>query len=89
LRGFSVGFGLQGQGTSASGAATSTVAARTQNAYTVYKLQVGYAIDRNWSATLDVNNVFDSDYYTRLGGTNTYNFYGDPRNVVLTLRARY
>jgi len=89
LRGFSIGFGLQGQGTSASGAATPTVAARTQNAYTVYKLQVGYAIDRNWSATLDVNNVFDSDYYTRLGGTNTYNFYGDPRNVVLTLRARY
>lgn len=89
LRGFSLGLGMQGQGTSASGAPSPTIAARTQNAYTVYRVQLGYDIDKTWSATLDINNLFDSHYYTRLGGTNTYNFYGDPRNFVITLRARY
>ena len=38
------------------------------------------------TATLAVNNLFDKTYYTRLGGTNTYNTPGDPRNVLLSLR---
>ena len=38
---------------------------------------------------LNVKNLFDRTYYTRLGGTNTYNTYGDPRNFQLTLRAQF
>ena len=89
LKGFSLGFGVNGATQSASGAPSPTVAARSQNGYAIAKVQIGYAIDKNYALTLDINNVFDSTYYTRLGGTNTYNTYGDPRNVVLTLRASY
>lgn len=89
LQGFSIGFGLIGASQSASGAPSSSVAARSQNTYAVAKLQLGYEIDKNYAVTLDINNVFDTTYYTRLGGTNTYNTYGDPRNVALTLRVKY
>lgn len=89
LSGFSVGLGLNGATQSASGAPNPTVAPREQNGYTVVKAQIGYAIGKNYALSLDINNLFDTKYYTRLGGTNTYNTYGDPRNVVLTLRASY
>ncbi|MFZ2268881.1 MAG: TonB-dependent siderophore receptor [Azonexus sp.] len=89
LSGFSIGLGINGATQSASGAPNPTIAAREQNGYTVVKAQVGYKIDKNYAVTLDVNNLFDEKYYTRLGGTNTYNTYGDPRNVMLTLRASY
>ncbi|MDD3353921.1 TonB-dependent siderophore receptor [Zoogloea sp.] len=89
LRGVSLGLGVTAATQSASGAPTATVLPRTQNDYAVVRLQVGYAIDRRTALTLDINNVFDTTYYTRLGGTNTYNTYGDPRHVVLTLRVRY
>ena len=80
---------MQGASQSASGAASTTVAAREQNSYAVVKLQLGYQFNKQVDVSLDINNLFDSKYYTRLGGTNTYNTYGDPRNVALTLRARY
>lgn len=89
LQGLSLGFGINGASQSASGAPTSTVAAREQNGYTVLKAQIGYQIDKSYSLTLDINNLLDTKYYTRLGGTNTYNTYGDPRNAVLTFRANY
>ena len=84
-----LGLGINGATHSASGASTATEAARVQGHYTVVKMQVGYEISKNFALTLDVNNVFDTKYYTRLGGTNTYNFYGDPRNFTLTLRGKY
>ena len=89
LAGASIGVGVQGASQSASGAASATVAARAQNSYAVVKLQLGYQINKQVGVSLDINNLFDRQYYTRLGGTNTYNTYGDPRNVALTLRARY
>lgn len=81
--------GVQGASHSASGAASDTIAAREQNSYATVKLQLGYQVNKQLGVTLDINNLFDTKYYTRLGGTNTYNTYGDPLNVALTLRARY
>ncbi len=89
LEGFSVGFGANGMSQAASGASSATVAARAQGAYTVLRLQLAYEVSRRYSITLDVNNLLDTRYYTRLGGLNTYNTFGDPRNVVLTFRARF
>lgn len=89
LAGASIGVGVQGASRSASGAASDTIAAREQNSYATVKLQLGYQVNKQLGVTLDINNLFDTKYYTRLGGTNTYNTYGDPLNVALTLRARY
>ena len=48
-----------------------------------------YRINSHWDVQLNANNLFDRTYYTRLGGLNTYNTYGDPRNFQLTLRAQF
>lgn len=84
LKGFSVGGGLNSASKSASGTSPTD---REQGGYAVVNLQVGYQIDKTYSASFSVNNVFDRSYYTRVGGTNTYNTFGEPRNYLLTLRA--
>lgn len=74
---------------SSSTAGNGTSAVRRQDGYAVVNLMAGYQIDPHLSLALNLNNLFDETYYTRLGGTNTYNTYGEPRNVSLTLRATY
>lgn len=86
LHGLALGLGVNAASSSASGTATPTVAARTQPKYAVVRTQATYPVNKQLTATLAVNNLFDKTYYTRLGGTNTYNTPGDPRNVQLSLR---
>jgi outer membrane receptor for ferric coprogen and ferric-rhodotorulic acid len=50
---------------------------------------VGYQIDKNYSVSLAANNLFDRNYYATVGTFTAYNFYGEPRNLMLTFRARY
>lgn len=65
-------------------------AALEQPAYAVANLQAGYRITDSVSAALTVNNLFDEQYFAALGrSTNTYNIYGEPRNVMLTITAKY
>ncbi|MBY6310574.1 TonB-dependent siderophore receptor [Alcaligenes faecalis] len=60
-----------------------------QNPYAVADLMVRYDFTPKVSATLNVNNVFDKHYYRYIAHERAYNYYGDPRNVMLTLRAQY
>lgn len=62
---------------------------REQGGYAVANAQLGYALDRRLAVTLAVNNVFDRTYWARVGGLNTYNIYGDPRSVLLSVRGSY
>jgi TonB-dependent siderophore receptor len=57
-----------------------------QNGYAVFNARVAYQIDKNWSAALNVNNIFDRVYYQTIGTTTSLNWYGPPRNAMLTLR---
>ena len=77
--------GVNGQ----SGIIESIGGVRKQPAYAVASAQIGFRFNPNLRAFVSVNNVFDKVYYQRLGAINTYNFYGEPRNVLLTLRAGY
>ena len=92
LEGFKVGLGVQAYSKSASGrdtvnaAGVVTVAARRQSAYAVASANLSYLLPRNVLLTVQVNNMFDQTYYTRLGGTNTYNVFGEPRNALVSLR---
>ncbi len=79
------GLGLQAYSDSGNG----NPPVRVQNPYTVVDLQAGYEINKHLKATFAVNNVFDTVYRTRIGGTNTYNTYGDPRNFLVTLKATF
>lgn len=56
----------------------------TQGAYSVVKLMSRYEFDQHLSASLNVDNLFDEQYYERVGFYNGV-FWGDPRTVTLSL----
>lgn len=62
---------------------------REQGPFAVVGAQIGWRFNRNLRAFVSVNNLLDKVYYQRVGSINTYNFYGEPRNMLLTLRANY
>jgi outer-membrane receptor for ferric coprogen and ferric-rhodotorulic acid len=85
LSGLSAGLGLF-----ANSAAQSSRGWRDQlvnGGYAVANGHLGYQIDKTYSLSLLAHNLFDRKYYASVGTPNTYNFYGEPRNFMLTLRA--
>jgi len=48
-----------------------------------------YTIDKHWRLALNVNNVFDKRYLQSVGTTAGGNVYGEPRNVMLSLRGQF
>nr|WP_315859957.1 TonB-dependent receptor [Mesopusillimonas faecipullorum] len=50
---------------------------------------VAYDVTPNWTAALNVNNLFDKVYYEYPGYVENRNNYGAPRSVLLTLRGRF
>ncbi|WP_066271897.1 TonB-dependent siderophore receptor [Hydrogenophaga palleronii] len=61
----------------------------TQAGYAVWGASVQYRFDRHWTAALNLNNVFDKVYYKNVGSSSGGNWYGEPRNVMLTLRGTF
>ncbi len=60
-----------------------------QSGYSVATAQVGYTISPQVSTSLTVNNLFDRVYYERVDSAWGSNFYGEPRNLTLSVRANY
>ncbi|VFR68825.1 TonB-dependent siderophore receptor [plant metagenome] len=60
-----------------------------QPSYAVWSARIGYQVNRNWSAALNVNNLFDKTYYQTIGAPGWGNFYGEPRSAMLTLRGTF
>lgn len=85
LDGFSVGGGVR--------AVSQTYYKRdvdfVQGGYSVATAQLGYRFNKHLSSTLTANNLFDRKYYERVDSAWGSNFYGEPRNLTLTLRASY
>lgn len=59
-----------------------------QGSYALVNLMVRYEISKNTTASLNVNNLMDKKYLTGLGLFET-GFYGEPRNVMFTLRTKF
>ncbi len=57
----------------------------TQDAFYLLNLSGGYRFNANFSAQLNVNNLLDKKYYSNVGFYNGV-YWGEPRNVQLTLR---
>ncbi|WP_136475751.1 TonB-dependent siderophore receptor [Pseudomonas sp. DG56-2] len=55
----------------------------TQGDYAVVDLMARYPITRQLSATANVNNLFDKEYYTNTAGSS---YYGTPRNATVGLK---
>lgn len=61
----------------------------SQPGYAVWNASVQYRFHRNWTALLNVNNLFDRTYYQTMGTSSNGNWYGEPRNAMLTLRGEF
>ncbi|ENW92917.1 TonB-dependent siderophore receptor [Acinetobacter dispersus] len=57
--------------------------------YAIWSARVAYDINPQWNIALNLNNIFDKTYYSTIGNPGYGNFYGEPRNVLLTLKASY
>ncbi|WP_291379280.1 MULTISPECIES: TonB-dependent siderophore receptor [Achromobacter] len=60
-----------------------------QRPYTTVSAQAGYRFNKHVDATLTVNNLFDKVYYQRMWAAYGSNYYGEPRSVMLAVRATY
>ena len=60
-----------------------------QAGYAVFSARIAYQVDQNWSAALNVNNIFDRTYYQTVGNSASGTWYGAPRNVMLTVRGTW
>lgn len=81
--GWTVGGGVQMQSDSyvRSGALTAT-----QGGYGVANAMLAWRFSDRLSVQANVNNLFDKVYYKKFGATGIAWYYGDPRNVSVTLR---
>jgi outer membrane receptor for ferric coprogen and ferric-rhodotorulic acid len=60
-----------------------------QGSYVVGSLRIGYQLDSHWRVALNVNNVFDRIYYAGVGSAYSSNWYGEPRNLMVRVDAKY
>lgn len=59
----------------------------TQKGYALVNLRVTYDLNDKWNIALNIDNVFDTTYWKVIQSRGSQ--YGEPRNFMLTLRARY
>jgi outer membrane receptor for ferric coprogen and ferric-rhodotorulic acid len=86
LHGWTVGGGAQIQ--SKSYVTAGNVTSR-QGGYAVYNAMLAYRVNKTYSVQLNVNNLFDKVYYKKYAPTGIGYYYGDPRNVMVSLRANF
>ncbi|MFK5735866.1 TonB-dependent receptor [Pseudomonas urmiensis] len=86
LDAWTVGGGVQAQ---SNIYAQSGTAKATQSGYAVYNALLKYRFNDNYTVQLNANNLFDKKYYRQIGTTATGYYWGDPRNVSVTLRGTF
>ena len=57
-----------------------------QGGYAVVDLRAGYDVNENLSISVNVDNLLDKTYYSRISSTGRGNYFGSPRTVFATLR---
>ena len=67
----------------------SSALTATQGGYAIFNAMAGYEFSNGYALQVNVNNLGDKVYYKKYGATGLAYYYGDPRNVVVTLRARF
>ena len=56
----------------------------TQDGYITVDLMTGYKVNKNVDLQLNVNNIFDKEYYEGIGDSSM--LYGDPRNATVSMK---
>jgi outer membrane receptor for ferric coprogen and ferric-rhodotorulic acid len=84
LNGWTVGGGAQVQD---EGYVTTSGLTARQGGYAVYNAMLAYRWNEHYSIQVNVNNLSDKVYYKKYAPTGIGYYYGDPRNVMVSLRA--
>jgi len=71
------------------GLSTAEAYSFDQAGYAVWNSLVEYKIDDHWTAQVNANNIFDKTYYQTVDSSDGGNWYGAPRNYMLTLRGTF
>jgi len=87
-----IGIGMLAQSkilASRSASSNGLVPAATtlQGGYATYSAMIHREINRAWSVQLNINNLLDKWYYTSVGTSTVV--YGEPRNFMFNLNARF
>ncbi|MCW2270716.1 TonB-dependent siderophore receptor [Pseudomonas sp. JUb96] len=61
----------------------------SQSGYAIWNGRIGYRIDDTWSVALNGNNLFDKRYYATIGTEAFGNYYGEPRNFMVSVKASF
>jgi len=61
----------------------------TIHPYAVVDMRAGYQLNSNWQIALSVNNTLDKRYYQSQNSPSFTLWYGEPRNVMLRVDAKY
>ncbi|WP_347905693.1 TonB-dependent siderophore receptor [Pseudomonas purpurea] len=88
LERFSIGAGVNAQSDNFR-SSPATGNRITQAGYAVWSGRIGYRIDDTWSVALNGNNLFDKRYYRTVGTETFGNYYGDPRNFMVSVKADF
>ncbi|WP_339935297.1 TonB-dependent siderophore receptor [Vreelandella glaciei] len=56
-----------------------------QGGYTTVSALLGYQVNENLDISLNGNNLTDKEYYSTIRGGSRHNYYGAPRNFMLTM----
>ena len=70
-----------GAGVNWQSALTNSISKVRRPSYSVWSTRVAYDVTSNWTAALNVNNLFDKVYYEYPGYVENRNNYGAPRSV--------
>ncbi|MDQ7774910.1 MAG: TonB-dependent siderophore receptor [Paracoccus aminovorans] len=90
LEGFSLGGGIRFSGPFMGSATDADDTNRVKGpGYGVVSARVGYQINENFSAALNVDNLFDKKYYEILGSRGGSNYHGEARRVSLSVQSRF
>ncbi|MFK3724028.1 TonB-dependent siderophore receptor [Pseudomonas monteilii] len=57
-----------------------------QDSYAVVGLMAGYRFDEHWDGRVNLNNIFDEKYWQGIPNGTGNGTYGDPRNVMFSLK---
>ena len=57
-----------------------------QGGYTTVSAMVGYRVNENLDISFNGNNLTDKEYYSSVRGETRHNYYGAPRNFMMTMK---
>jgi outer membrane receptor for ferric coprogen and ferric-rhodotorulic acid len=71
------------------GAAPSSGIKNETGGYAIYNARIGYDLSKNVNLSVNVENLFDRKYYSQTGTIESNTYFGNPRNLMFSVRTSF